>query len=132
MTSFTENDLTISVYFDNAKYVSVHEDLDSVQVIFLDLNLFVAQSGAVLDKPLSLIQVLPRQMQPDSAEVSVANAATSASTGVKSFVIGNVIMSTVLSASLNMLFQMVEAQQIVCLITCSQITLPPLPATIVA
>ena len=70
-------------------------------------------------------------MQADSADFKVADSATKASNGVKTFVVGNVLMSTVLSASLNQLFSMVEAQQLVCIITCSNITLPPLPAVII-
>lgn len=71
-------------------------------------------------------------MELGSTESKVANAATSASTGVQTFVIGNILMSIVLSASLNQLFSMVEAQQLVCIITCSQITLPPLPAVFIS
>jgi hypothetical protein len=48
-------------------------------------------------------------MQPDSPVAQIAVVATKGATGVKSFVIGNVILSTVLSASLNQLFSMVEA-----------------------
>ena len=40
-------------------------------------------------------------MQADSADFKVADSATKASNGVKTFVVGNVLMSTVLSASLN-------------------------------
>jgi len=75
---------------------------------------------------------LPRQMDPDSVDVKIANAATSGAQGLNSLVIGNVIMSTVLSASLSSLFSMVEAQQLVCVISCSQISLPPLPAVLVS
>jgi hypothetical protein len=70
-------------------------------------------------------------MQSGSPEVQVAATATSTSTGVKTFVIGNVVLSTVLSASLAELFQMIEAQQIALIISCSQIVLPPLPAVFV-
>jgi len=39
---FTENDLTIQLTFDNAKYVSAHQELDSVQVFILKPDFFVA------------------------------------------------------------------------------------------
>ena len=78
-----------------------------------------------------MIQKLPRQIQADSADFKVADSSVKASNGVKTFVVGNVLMSTVLSASLNQLFSMVEAQQLVCIITCSNINLPPLPAVII-
>ena len=70
-------------------------------------------------------------MQADSTDVKFADSATKTINGVKTFVVGNVLMSTVLSASLNQLFSMVEAQQLVCIITCSNITLPALPAVII-
>ena len=105
--------------------------MDSVAVVFNDIKQFVSQSGATIDEPILLIKQLPRQIELGSPESNVANVATSASTGVKTFVISNILMSTVLSASLNQLFSMVEAQQLVCIITCSRISLPPLPAVFI-
>jgi bifunctional ADP-heptose synthase (sugar kinase/adenylyltransferase) len=71
-------------------------------------------------------------MTPDSAEANIAEAAAQGANAATTLVVGNVVLSTVLSASLNSLFSMVEAQQLVCIIMCSQITLPPLPAVIVS
>ena len=34
--------MRIKVNFDYAKYISAHQDLDNVQVIFFDLNAFQA------------------------------------------------------------------------------------------
>ena len=61
--------MTILLSFDNAKFVSAHEELDSIAVIIRNFQEFVAQSGAVMEEPLLMIQKLPRQMQANSPEV---------------------------------------------------------------
>ena len=58
--------MTILLSFDNAKFVSAHEELDSIAVIIRNFQEFV---GAVMEEPLLMIQKLPRQMQANSPEV---------------------------------------------------------------
>jgi hypothetical protein len=74
---------------------------------------------------------LPRQIIPGSAEAQFAAASGTAGAGAKGVVIGNFILTLFLSASLNQLWSMVEAQQIVVLIPLFNITIPPSSAILV-
>ena len=72
---------------------------------------------------------LPRQLT--LGEVIVAEVAETASQGAKTFVVGNLIFSIALSASLNHLWSMVEAQQIIVMMPLIDIVLPAVPAVFI-
>ena len=93
--------MTIQIFFRNAKFVSAHDDPDSVSISIIDQRYFEAVNGDKLKNVIDLIIQLPRQLQINSTEAQVAMAANKASNGVKTFVLSNLLLSFFFSASLS-------------------------------
>ena len=131
ISNFTPNKMEVQFYFDNAAQVSADGKADVLLVTIKDPSMFQGTNGYT---PSSFVIVaeLPKQIQLGGTDEAVVGAAGEASASSQGVVIGNFILSLMLSASLNQMWSMVEAQQIIVMFPMFFIAIPPVPAFFIA
>jgi hypothetical protein len=108
VTSEKASEMTINLYFDHPLRVSANAIPDTVKVFFNDPTLFMGANGLKMESKGYIIESrLPKQ-QP-SVDFDISGASSSA----KAIVIGNFILNIMMSASLQQLWNMINAQQLV-------------------
>ena len=109
ISDFTATQMDVQFYFNNATHVSINGNTDVLTLTILDPSFFKAANG-YRPKHFMIAAELPKQIQLGSMDESVLGVADSASTASQGVVIGNLILSLMLSASLNQMWSMIEAQ----------------------
>ena len=103
--------------------------MDKLQVIFKPNGYFVDNSGRTFSDTIIMNRAIPPQIE--VSEATVAATAEVASEGLQAVTVGNIVLNFLLSASLNYLWSMIEAQQIIVMLPEFNVTIPALPNTFV-
>jgi len=99
ITDFTEHEMDIQLNFTDTTLISAFSP-DVIILQLVDPSYFADEAGSV-PTSIFMAQELPRQIKPGSVEEQVLETVTTAGAASQGFVIGNFILSFLMSASLN-------------------------------
>ena len=129
VTKFEPLNMQISLFFNDSSIISSTQIMDRVQLIFTPNTLFQDTVGRTFGEKIVVNRAIPPQIQ--ISEAQVAATAEAASEGLQAVTVGNIALNFLLSASLNYLWSMIEAQQIIVMLPQFNVTIPALPNTFV-
>ena len=103
---YTENEMTLQLYFDYPMYVSITDRPQSLRLIFHDQTLFKDINGKMVWPTLELRKELPRQMDPVSG-AQLQEAAELAADATKTVFASTFFVNLFLIGGLNHLLAMI-------------------------
>ena len=129
VVNFEPLEMTIQIRFENSTSVSQYAILDRVEIELLPGS-FSDTSGRTFPDVTNLDRSIPPQINSDSEEMFATGAAAFSKT-LQAVTVGNLALNFLLSASLNYLWSMIEAQQLIVMLPEFNITMTALPNTFV-
>jgi hypothetical protein len=96
--------------FETPIFVSSFEEPDFLIVEFNCYLCFFSEFGQTILEDTTLERILPRQVLKGSTAAKIASVANELAASANSVNVGNVILNTVLSASLNQIWSMINTQ----------------------
>lgn len=130
----SKRSMDLQLAFENPLYISTKQDKEKLEIVFNDRIAFLSEAGLPLDlhpddgkhegAQLKFEHGIPKQLPPDAGQKMAMEAFESAGQTSKGIFGANFALNLTLSASLNQLWALVNAQQLFIMLPLCQVVLP--------